>query len=1191
MAVRKFILVAGQSNAMEVAPVQDWEDENTYLALRSPQTDPALAPTYSVGPYNDVLRMPYTFLGGPQTDVNGDGFNYGNSTDEFNHGNWQYANVMGVASQAIRYLTFYDPTPSQFALYTKQGITSTYPGTGQIKTGSTATVLKTSIRFTASPSGINITRQRTNEVHAITSTDVDTNEITIDPPMIPAPDAGEQFTYEIVADTGSETDRLILKNRFGGVNFTTQDELVKDGAIVRGGNALDDTTPAAYASYVSQIRDEDGVKQSARVTCRARKVKVGDVIQFTDGTTGNLTAIEDLSTSTNYYVTRLAGLQETVSIEEADWDEDNNQIKKSGHGLGYKEAIQFTSGTLPSGVSPDTVYYVDNEITVATGDWGAGGATEADSDITINGHGLSDGDIVVFAHGSGLPTDGGTAATAYQPSDDTVYYVGNATTNTFRLYQNSSRTQQLTWDTAPVTSATITLPNIFRLFSEIEGTPESVTMSSTPTEGGDCTVTKDDSYATFFVSDKVSGTEIKANGSSGRDSTVVSTVVDEVTYDTPHGNDLQLKLVAVERGSLTGLQARCISSNNLSVTGANIGQARALGDILKAGTKAEIVCDDWDVAPVAGDKFVIEVQDQAVDFKKWAMWLPWCPFEGSAGYAGIWSPVVPISVTGDLTVTTTVLDGPAGAASAFYALPGAKVQFYTSGTLPTPLVAGKEYYIHSVENALTSPTWRLKENYSDTTAIQGDGGGVGSGIHAAYFLDEEGKSNPYPPGFNYPNHYAIPRQYQPFDGRAQIYKFPGISFHTTLAYRMHEHYGEVFNIAVSAMSGTSIGHKEVAPGQATDTPHGWFDQKQQISWSRGEPNNCFGRLQDVLDAIKTAFAQEGDTGECVGVFWAQGEADASNERLANNYEDSARKLKAAIRNEIKSRSLTTLDEDKIPFIHPKIKEVTAWPYASTVNAAIQALADEDPYSRTFAVSDLTVHDGMHYDGESMNTLGDLCYSAWKQVEQVGSKEVDICNLALSYIGDKAKVTSISPSDGSHQADLCARYYPLARDMLLERHRWDFTIRQVSLTALSASGRTEWDYAYRLPGNFAGVISVIPKDSTDDQTTEGSIAPKPFAIEANSDLDRILYCDISDAVLRYQARVTDSTKFSQMFVHAVSWQLASMLAGTLIKGDEGMAAVRNASQMAEFYSQRAAAFDSRTTREKPVVDTNTNPWDR
>ena len=65
----------------------------------------------------------------------------------------------------------------------------------------------------------------------------------------------------------------------------------------------------------------------------------------------------------------------------------------------------------------------------------------------------------------------------------------------------------------------------------------------------------------------------------------------------------------------------------------------------------------------------------------------------------------------------------------------------------------------------------------------------------------------------------------------------------------------------------------------------------------------------------------------------------------------------------------------------------------------------------------------------------------------------------------------------------------------------------------------------------------------------------------------------------------------MFVHAISWQLASMLAGALIKGDDGAAAVQNATRMAEFYAERAAAFDSRTTRDKPVVDTNTNPWDR
>ena len=53
----------------------------------------------------------------------------------------------------------------------------------------------------------------------------------------------------------------------------------------------------------------------------------------------------------------------------------------------------------------------------------------------------------------------------------------------------------------------------------------------------------------------------------------------------------------------------------------------------------------------------------------------------------------------------------------------------------------------------------------------------------------------------------------------------------------------------------------------------------------------------------------------------------------------------------------------------------------------------------------------------------------------------------------------------------------------------------------------------------------------------------------------------------------------------------MLAGALIKGDAGAQAVQNATQMAEFYASRAASHDSRTTRDKPVIDANTNPWER
>jgi len=311
--------------------------------------------------------------------------------------------------------------------------------------------------------------------------------------------------------------------------------------------------------------------------------------------------------------------------------------------------------------------------------------------------------------------------------------------------------------------------------------------------------------------------------------------------------------------------------------------------------------------------------------------------------------------------------------------------------------------------------------------------------------------------------------------------------------------------------------------------------------------------------------------------------------LANNYENCCRKRRSSIRKAIKDRSLTTSDEEKIPFIHPKISTALTYPYASTVNTAIDTLSQEDPYTRTFETSTFDF-DGLYYSGVGITSVEESAYNAWKDVQRTGSSEVDICNLALANIGDKASVTSISPSDGSHQADLCSRYYPMARDLLLERHRWDFSIRQTALVQLTNT-RTEWDYAYKLPVDFSGAIAILAKDAQDDQIEQGVPLPQPFAIEVDNNFDRVLYTDMINASLRYTAKTTDSTKFSQSFIHALSWRLAAMLAGALIKGDAGAQAVQNATQMAEFYSNRAAAFDSRTTRDKPVIDANINPWDR
>jgi hypothetical protein len=73
-------------------------------------------------------------------------------------------------------------------------------------------------------------------------------------------------------------------------------------------------------------------------------------------------------------------------------------------------------------------------------------------------------------------------------------------------------------------------------------------------------------------------------------------------------------------------------------------------------------------------------------------------------------------------------------------------------------------------------------------------------------------------------------------------------------------------------------------------------------------------------------------------------------------------------------------------------------------------------------------------------------------------EVDICNAALGHLGDEATVAAITPPDGSVQAGHCARFYPMARDELLEMHTWRFNTQRAVL-ALSPSPPAGWAFAY------------------------------------------------------------------------------------------------------------------------------------
>lgn len=181
--------------------------------------------------------------------------------------------------------------------------------------------------------------------------------------------------------------------------------------------------------------------------------------------------------------------------------------------------------------------------------------------------------------------------------------------------------------------------------------------------------------------------------------------------------------------------------------------------------------------------------------------------------------------------------------------------------------------------------------------------------------------------------------------------------------------------------------------------------------------------------------------------------------------------------------------------------------------------------------------------------------------------VDICNLALAHIAKPADVTAIDPPDGTAEADHCARFYPIARNELLERHDWRFATRRVTLEELATNPQEAlWAYAYGRPNLAIRILAVLLPESTDDAATQ------KFVEETNSDGSGIIYTHAQDAQVRFVWLQEDTTKYTPLFVVALSWKLAEYLAGPLTKDPK---IVRACAEMAEATFMRAAAADAPT----------------
>ena len=144
-------------------------------------------------------------------------------------------------------------------------------------------------------------------------------------------------------------------------------------------------------------------------------------------------------------------------------------------------------------------------------------------------------------------------------------------------------------------------------------------------------------------------------------------------------------------------------------------------------------------------------------------------------------------------------------------------------------------------------------------------------------------------------------------------------------------------------------------------------------------------------------------------------------------------------------------------------------------------------------------------------------------------DVQICNIALSKIGDENSISAIG--EAGREGIQCELFYEHTRDHLLQAHPWNFAIGRSTLSQDAVSPDFEFDNQYLLPGDYLRALHLYREDAS-------------FKIETKSDSSKRLLTDASIANLVYIKKVTDTSQYSPLFIEALATRLAAEMSDVI-----------------------------------------------
>jgi hypothetical protein len=493
-------------------------------------------------------------------------------------------------------------------------------------------------------------------------------------------------------------------------------------------------------------------------------------------------------------------------------------------------------------------------------------------------------------------------------------------------------------------------------------------------------------------------------------------------------------------------------------------------------------------------------------------------------------------------------------------------------------------------------------------------------------------NNPYAylpgPGFRYPSNDMQPS----YSGNGRILNLP--KAHDTSSYG--DRYGAMleFGYRMSASLGKRVNMIQLAVNDTTLIPRttqntdgfrgtlGWWDSKEMSDWAPAKANGLAARVNKLITTIApNALLAEGSTKllRILGIVFWGGEEDATIAAGRESYSRTLPDFVHWIRGVIDAAGLNPYQGDaKVPVVHPRL---TALPWEDTpfdedqlINAATCEIMEADGFGDTILTDDSPkLASGVQWFngvGEGLN--GNLSSLAMQslvnralghgspiiEAATVNTTDVDVCNMALSHLGEQLITDLDTDVDTTVEASRCALFYPLARDEVLEARAWGFAMQRKSMVPAAADPPSTWNYSYVVPPEALSPFTVLHPEADDDYASStvpltvtssdnywiGSVGaeytPQPYAIEQAPGGHRVIHTNIQNAVLRYSTKALDPAKWSNHFKTALSYKLAALLAGVTMSGKEGSQKSREMIALYEMHLGKAGSTDGRHRMARP-----------